>query len=758
MNGLAVFFLAGMTVVYHWASLPTPAALCALLAILCIGLWRRHWRIVALLAGVLWVSLTQEPARIPDVIAGQAGSAALTVVGQIDSIPKVSGGKTVFQLTVRDVAGEAMVPFRIRLAWYDDAPALSPGQLWRLNVRLKPARGRFNRVGFDYERWLFQKRIVARGYVADAETATLLRPSPDNLLTRLRNAFRAHLDDLLPVSAPGVMKAVLAGDKTALDSQLAGLFRDTGTAHVLVISGLHITLSATLGYGLGLALWRVFRLRQFNRLRFAIGVGFAVATVYAMLAGFTLPVTRAWVMLAVWVGCGLLRRHLTAMSKWQLALMAVLVIDPRAPLDAGFWLSFYAVAVIILMLPLDRFLPPWLLLVPWQWRMTLLTLPMMVLVFQQFSPVSLIANLLILPVFSFLLVPAGFIAALLGGLHASAGSWVLAELVAVVDGVALLLDALLALPGALWIAPGVGIGAAISGFIGAALVLFPAQLRWRLLAPVFFLGLFLPRAGVPDAGQAEITVLDVGQGLSVLVRTRHHSLVYDTGAWLSRDLSVARGLIVPLLYDRGLRGVDALLVSHPDSDHAAGYDDLLTDISIGQVIANPRFDDEFGRIDLPCEHGHEWHWDGVYFRLLLADLDEQGSENDASCVLEVTAKGERLLLTGDIETRAEQALIATNALRPARYLVAPHHGSRSSSTAAFIEAVAPRHVIYTVGYRNRWRFPAPEVVARYDAAGVRHWRTDRDGCIDLTLGKRDLTAIRACRDVHVQFWRPPFDL
>ena len=242
------------------------------------------------------------------------------------------------------------------------------------------------------------------------------------------------------------------------------------------------------------------------------------------------------------------------------------------------------------------------------------------------------------------------------------------------------------------------------------------------------------------------------------MQTRQHSLIYDTGAWLGRDLTVARGLIVPALQSRGLRELDTLLVSHPDSDHAAGYEDLLTDLPIRQVIANPAFRRELRRIDTPCEDGHEWVWDGVVFRLLLASLDSDASDNDRSCVLEINANGERLLLTGDIEREAERALLDKGSLRPARYLVAPHHGSQSSSTERFISAVTPRHVIYTVGYRNRWHFPSQDVVARYESHGVRHWRTDRDGCIQIHLGRRELTAISACRDAHVRFWRPPFDL
>ena len=757
MNGFPVFFLAGMSFVYQLPSLPSQALQCALLAILCAALRYRVWAAVALVAGVLWVSLTQAPAEIPELIAGQPGSVSLSVVGRIDSVPKVSSARTVFQLTIQEIDTKSVEPMRVRMAWYNNAPVLNKGDTWRMTVRLKPARGRYNGSGFDYERWLFSRRVVARGYV-DARVEAELLPVPAPLLVRLQNGFRSHIASLLPAQSPGVLMALLAGDKSTLDPTLARAFRDSATAHVLVISGLHITLIAGLGYALGGLIWRLLRLRSISRQRFSLLVGFGAASFYALLAGFTLPVTRAWLMLSVWVVCGIMQRHIRAMTKLQIALLLVLLIDPRAPLDTGFWLSFYAVAVILLMLPLDRYLPSWLLLFPWQWRMTLLTLPMMALVFGQFSPVSVIANLLVVPVFSLLLVPGGFLGAALGAIWPAAGGWLLHELTLAVRGVTHWLICLVNLPGVIWLSPALNLPTAIVAFVGAAVVLLPRQLRWWPLLPVFFLGLFFTRVQVPPEGRAEVTVMDVGQGLSVLVQTRQHSLIYDTGAWLGRDLTVARGLIVPALQSRGLRELDTLLVSHPDSDHAAGYEDLLTDLPIRQVIANPAFRRELRRIDTPCEDGHEWVWDGVVFRLLLASLDSDASDNDRSCVLEINANGERLLLTGDIEREAERALLDKGSLRPARYLVAPHHGSQSSSTERFISAVTPRHVIYTVGYRNRWHFPSQDVVARYESHGVRHWRTDRDGCIQIHLGRRELTAISACRDAHVRFWRPPFDL
>ncbi|MDO6461678.1 DNA internalization-related competence protein ComEC/Rec2 [Granulosicoccaceae sp. 1_MG-2023] len=730
------------------------------LAVMCFCWWQRRRRIAALLAGMLWVALAAPAAQPPALIAGQPTSVAVTVIGRIDSIPKYDGDKAVFQLRVSEIPGHRTqeLPLRLRLSWYKAPADLRRGQLWHMTVRLKPARGRFNRSGFDYERWLYVQGIQAVGYVYRGDSAQLLAAQPANPLQWMQNAFASHLRDLLPAQAPGVLRAVLAGDKSALSPQLRALYRDSGTAHVLVVSGLHITLMAGLGFVLGQWVWPLLALRRPGRQRFAVLVSFAAASVYAALAGFTVPVTRAWLMLLVWTGCRLLRRHVPPLQILQLALLLVLLAEPRAPLDSGFWLSFFAVWVIIMMRPLDRFSPLWLQVVPWQWRMTLLTLPLMLLIFQRFSPLSVLANLLVVPVYSLLIVPGGFLAVALGALWEAAGQWLMGELVAVVRGVSDLLALLLALPGALWQSPAVTPLAAAAGLLGAMLMLTPASLHLRALTPVFFLLLFMPRLpGVPE-GQARITVLDVGQGLSVLVETRRYSLLYDTGAYLSRRLTVARGLVVPFLHARGLDSLDSLLVSHPDSDHAAGYADLLADLPVREVIANPAFAGNFRRIDRPCRHGRSWQRDGVRFRLLLADLPADATENDRSCLLEVSAGGERLLLSGDVEAPAEAALLGSGALRPVSYLVAPHHGSGSSSTAGFIARLRPQHVIYTVGYRNRWGFPTAQVVARYEAAGAQHWRTDRDGCVSIALGSAAGPAVRACRDAHVRFWRPPFDL
>jgi competence protein ComEC len=522
------------------------------------------------------------------------------------------------------------------------------------------------------------------------------------------------------------------------------------------ISGLHVTMVSGLFAALVALLWRrspLLVLKLPARKAAAVAAVIAAAG-YTLLAGFAVPAQRTLYMVAVVAVALWLDRMQSSSRVLAAALAVVLLADPWAVVSPGFWLSFGAVALMLYVGAAQIGRAHWL--AQWgrvQWAITVGLAPLVLLLFQQVSLVSPVANAIAIPVVSLVVTPLALVAAV------APGQWLAEAAHAVLAALMPVLDALAQLPGAAWRQHAPAPWSAALALVGVAWLLAPRGVPARYAAAALFVPLFAVRPDGPAADELRITFLDVGQGLAVVVQTRAHALLYDAGPAYSVDADAGNRVVVPFLRGEGLDRLDAVVVTHNDVDHSGGARSVMRTLPPGLLWssldrAHPLQGDAPYR--LPCRAGVRWTWDGFAFEILHplpASYDDPfATPNSRSCVLRVSGRGGAALLTGDIEERDEQSLLASGAVRRADVLLAPHHGSGTSSTPAFLAAVRPAHAVFTTGYRNRFGHPKPDVVARYVAAGTAVWRTDRDGAVTVKIATDGVRVMRH-RDEQRRYWR-----
>lgn len=658
-----------------------------------------------------------------------------------------------------------------RISWYQQPPQLQAGERWRLALRLKPPHGFVNPGGFDYERWLFQQGISATGYVRDDDANTLLRGGPGRYwLTRWRQHLRDRLDAALDEEGPAraLLRALVLGDRGGLTPTQWEVFSRTGTSHLIAISGLHIGLLAGFVFLLARWLWcrSTLLTRRLAAPRAAAVLALMAATGYAALAGFAISTQRALVMLLVVMVALVAARTPRPASALVLALVAVLLLDPASVLSYGFWLSFGAVAV--LLYALGRRLSAPVVALRWgqaQWAVALGLLPMLLLFFGRASLVAPLVNLVAVPLFGVVL-PAVLLSAalaLLFGWH-----WPLAQVGLLLDQGYGLLAMISELPAASMTLGGrpPWVWAAAVG--GVLLVLAPRGLPGRRLGLVLLLPLLLMRPPAPAFGEARLTLLDVGQGLSAVVRTQSRTLVYDLGPRYPSGFETGSAVVVPYLREVGVERVDLVVASHADQDHVGGLPGLLSGIDVQRLLSGEPGEladvDRKGLATEPlsaehCWRGQHWRWDGVDFEVLHPDRDDGTDKgNDASCVLRISTAAASVLLPGDAERGVERRLAAVQGSRlHADILVAGHHGSATSSASEFLAEVRPSWVLYASGYANRWGFPASEVRERVQSLGPSTANTATDGAISFVLPLAGALAPPARqREADRRIWRHRF--
>ena len=767
-------FLSGVIACSHLPALP-PVWLAAGLPLAAWSGWRYRpceypaW----LLGGFLWTLLNAHLLLQQELLPGDEGK-SLFAEGVVTSLPQADERALRFNFRIdrlthygRPIESD---PGLVRLSWYQERQPLRPGERWRLKIRLKRPHGYQNPGGFDYESWLFQNRLRATGYVVADKGNARLRPaarfSPATLRFTLRETIRTALGDD-PLA--GFVPALAVGDRSGLNAAHWETLTATGANHLIAISGLHIGLVAGLVYLLLLKCWGLLQvlapppLGSLPAIRVAAVSAMLAALVYALLAGFALPTQRALVMLWVCFGMKLQDRTVAPGDVLGLALSAVLLLDPFAAMAASFWLSFGAVAVIFYGIGYRVRLQRRRL---WAWGrvqyiVTLGLVPALAWYYQQLPVFSLFANLFAVPWVSFVVIPLVFGGCLLLG-----------------AGVEQLLQLALLSLHVLWWAldfvaawkfqllpvarPGLLSMAAIS--IGVLVLLLPRGLAPRWLGLLWLAPLFFPVKSGPAFGEVEMNVLDVGQGLAVVVRTQRHNLLYDTGPAYPSGFNTGEAVVVPFLRSAGLGALDTLVLSHGDNDHRGGLPEVLADVPVQRIISSvpervaPAWvqagaDATGTRVRAgECVDGQSWRWDGVEFRVLHPPDAVAMSANDRSCVLQVRAGGHTLLLPGDIELDAERGLLQRyGAQLQSDVLVVPHHGSKTSSTREFVSAVAPQIAIFPVGYRNRFGQPHKGVVARYRAQGVRLLSTAESGAIRVVAGAGGIR-VTEYREQQRRFW------
>lgn len=636
---------------------------------------------------------------------------------------------------------------RVRLSWYRPAPTQPRplgGERWQLALKLKPPRGALNPGGFDYETWLFQRGLQATGYVLEGP-AQRLQAAPWWSLAGWREALRERLDAQLPARPEaGVIGALVLADRSAVDPAMWRRFREAGTAHLLAISGLHVGLMAALGALWGGLAWRLAgalsRRGCGPRALWVGGWGLLAAGGYAALAGFALPTVRALVMLAAAAAFAASGRHRRGLDVLAAAFLALLLVDPLSVLSAGFWLSFCAVAGILVGLSARRHWGRWRQMLWVNAAMGLVLAPLGLLAFGQLAWWCSAANLLVVPVFSVAVVPLSLLGALLASLDwpgaATALAWA-AELIGWCDAWQAWL---LRLPQPPLVPAGV---APLGLLLLSGWLLSPAL--WRgagllLLAAAVLLA--SPRRADLPPGGFVVTALDVGHGLAVLVETAEHLLVYDTGPRYGGGRSSGEAVVAPALRAAGWRAPDTVLVSHGDSDHAGGLPALRRLYPGARVLAAG-----------DCPVGRRWRWDGVVFELLHPRRPLAG-DNDNSCVLRVHSPLGSALLPGDVERRAERRMLAGGTTLASELLLVPHHGSNSSSSRDWLRAVAPSVAVISVDRDSRWGMPHAPVLARLRAVGAQVWSTGEAGAVTVRFAGRD-AEVSGAREQRRRFWHGP---
>lgn len=762
MLSRTIAFLLGILFLQQAAELPSWPWLVGLFLVflfLLAGL-RRHSAFEVLAAasfGFLWAACLGHWSLNPGLDPGLEGK-EVRLSGVIVSLPRQEARRVrfIFAPDVGTLAGEVVkLPEKVHLSWYNDYPkGLAPGQRWQLLVKLKRPWGMMNPGGFDYEGWLFQHGIRATGYVRGSQQNLLLSDSPWSVpLQRFRAGVHQRLAEALgDHPARGIIIALAMGERDAInDSQWAVLLA-SGTNHLVAISGLHVGLVAGLVFLLVRLIWRRC---PGCCLYLAAPKAAALASLlagvsYAALAGFSIPTQRAMLMLAIVLGAMLWQRPLAPWRSLLLAFWLVLLWQPMAVLAAGFWLSFAAVALILF--GMGGRLGSSGLWWKWgrvQWLVGIGLMPLLLLFFQQGSLSAPLANLIAVPLVSFLIVPMTLLGTALLPCWGSGGEMLLngaADLVQwswpALEGLTRHIPLLLS-PAPSW--------ALLPALLGVVWMLLPRGWPLRSLGMVLLFPVLLVRPAAPDAGTAEFTLLDVGQGLAAVVQTHRHTLVFDTGPGFPSGFDTGKAVLLPFLRKRGIDQVDILIVSHGDNDHIGGARSLTEGLAVSRLLTSvPEKISWIG--SEACRRGESWWWDGVYFALLHPpERPFARRGNDNSCVLKVTAGGQSVLLTGDIEVRAEQELLAGGDGLSAQLLVAPHHGSKTSSTEAFIAAVRPQWVLYPVGYRNRYGFPRQLIVDRYRRAGVQELISYRTGAVSLTLGGDRLEPL-AWRESARRYW------
>lgn len=752
--GLA--WLAGVAVQLHERALmPLEAYQALVLGALLAGAIGWRWQrlrlvcIVAALALGWGASGWRATLRLADALPAAIEGQDVQLVGVVASLPQRSAAGLRFRFDVESATQQGQpvqVPTKVSLGWYvgwhedgglsEPQLSLRAGQRWRFVARLRQPHGNLNPHGFDYELYLFEQGLRATGYVRanDRAAPQMLDAHAGRWVDRLRQHVRDAIDAQVsdPRSA-GVLAALAVGDQSAIERDDWQLFRNTGVAHLMSISGLHVTMFAWLAGLLVAAVWRrSSRAVHLWPAPWAGRVGgLLAATAYAVFAGWGVPAQRT-----VWMLATVTLLHLSGRRwPWAMVLLVAAVVvsalDPWALLQPGFWLSFVAVGLLMASEPVQRAAERAPAQRRWQrlWAAarggvrtqlvaTLGLTPLSLVFFQQVSLVGLLANLVAIPLVTLVITPLALLGVVLAPL------WRLAALVqeALSHGLAWLG----AVPGAVWLVPAAPLWAQAAGLAGAMLLVLPLPWRMRLLAVPLVMPLLLPVPPRPEAGRYEVLAVDVGQGTAVLVRTEKHLLVYDAGPQYSRESDAGERVLLPLLHARGEARVDRLVLSHRDLDHVGGARPVLQALPVDELLSSLEDAHPIRALaprPVRCVAGQRWEWDGVQFDVLHPRADDYGrplKSNAMSCVVKVSGPQGTLLLTGDIERQQEAELLATQAeALLSDVLLVPHHGSRTSSTAAFLDAVAPKVAIVQAGYRNRFGHPVDEVIGRLKARGVR---------------------------------------
>jgi competence protein ComEC len=728
-------------------------SLCVLGLVGWIALRHVRW-IGVLLFGFAWACLQGGYAlslRLPAELVGQD----IAVVGHVDGLPQHANGELRFDfITDREGNPAGVAGKHLRLGWYRTSVEVAPGERWKLLVKLRRPRGVLDPGGFDFEELALERRIAATGYVRKPETALKLGATPS--IDALRERWSARIADAVRSPSSRFIRALALGDTRALTETDWDTLRATGLNHQVAISGFHVGIVASFGALVGWLIYWIFpRLgllwpRPQAQPVMALLFGFG----YAAMTGFELPTVRTLLMIVAALLARMWRRPWSVPDALALALLTMLIVDPLSVLAAGFWLSFVGVAWLLWCLPHDAPRGRVGVFVGGQGIVSLGLLPLTVWFFGQASLVSPLTNLIGIPGFALIVTPLSLIGLAVDLVLPRVGAWILQFAAHAMDALWWVLTQVSSWQGALVWLPEPSALALVLALVGAFWLLLPRGVPGKPLALLLWLPLLWPRIPAIPQGTADLAMIDVGQGLSLLVRTQHHTLLFDTGPAYSGGLDLGEAAVVPTLHAFGVRRLDALVVSHGDNDHSGGADSVRRAYPVALRYAPAGWPK--GQDYQPCRRDATWTWDGVTFRFLHPPQYFPYLDNDSGCVLRISGPGWTALLPADIEAVVEERLVREQPdLLHADLLIAPHHGSKTSSTFAFLQSVHPKLALIAVGQGNRFGLPNAEVVERYLTQGIALEDSASDGLVRVRLDATGAHVVERTRERLLRFWHEP---
>lgn len=792
-----LLFSSGVITVSFFPLLPPYWLLWGLLLVsgFLIRYSRQYW-VVALLLGVAWGCYSGYQLQAMQLQEHWVGK-ELQVIGRVTDLPQVNGQRLRFSVKVQRVMHQGdtvdieRFPRKIQLSWYPShtrknvgpLPGLTTGQTWQLNVRLKRPRGFVNPAGFDYQAWLLRQGIGATGYVVGTKDNTLLEIYPTTTywqewIDRQRQLLQQWILSRSHSTERGILTALLIGDSAYVEKEQWSRMQQTGTSHLIAISGIHVGFLALFGFYLGLFLGKFLQLiwRVFPALVFAWLMAILCAAFYSALAGFNIPTLRTLIMLGLFYLACLGQRSIGIGNIFCCALVLVVIVDPLAAYDMGFWLSFGAVALLLFYFS-GRWVAKvetsywrgfsWLNLlaafVRSQWVMFIgLLIPLSLLV-NSISIVAPLANAIAIPVITFFVVPLLLIAAALQAAMPVASDFLLQLAGMAMELLKIFLQGILAVFGD-YASPIVAFSPCVSLLLalGCLALLLPKGilhplLGWCGLIPGLWLAFIAPAGNLPEL---KISVMDVGQGTAAVVQVKDKTLVYDTGPKYTDSFDAGGAILAPYLYSHAISRIDTLVVSHNDMDHIGGLTGFLEKVSPGLILVG---DPEKMQVPVElftasptvtnCHQYAPWQWHNVEFAFLPVSVTRSTKDNNRSCVLLIRFKDQSILLPGDIEARVENQLLSEQKI-PANLtlLLAAHHGSRTSSTEKFIKHTKPQFVIYSAGYRSQHGHPHPLVRKRFQSVGGREFNTAISGALIFEWFENKSPNIIEYRNANKRYW------
>jgi competence protein ComEC len=752
----ALAFACGDLLLQQFSKLPPLSTLLIVSGIAAIMARLRYWYWLFFILGFLWASAFgyyHIMTRLPYELEG----VPIVVTGEIANLPDQNDKRVDFQLTT--VRANHICPKTLKLTWYEPTKILKAGETWEFTVKLKQPHANFNDGGMDYERWLFMQGIGALGTVY-AKNSPPIRLAEAEWFSHCWFNFD-HLRQVISDNtqkrygkntSTALLQALTVGDDNGLLRPNWETFQKTGVTHLIVISGSHIALVAGLIYWLTLKLWTLLNILRFSPPRAAALASLLTALFYASLAGYVIPTKRAVIMLGMVAMASFYQRQFLHFQSFAIALLVMLISNPTMLLSVGFWLSFLAVALILYRVAGRLKSPPnWTNALDIQLTVSLGLSPLLLFFFQQTSLISPLVNFVAVPIVELIVVPLALIQIPLMFIFPWLADKIFIILDFILQSLMQGLEFAATLPNAVMDSPQPSIFTLILSCLGLLWLFAPRGIPARWLGLILNLPLLFPIIPKLNYGEAIVTMLDVGQGLAVSVQTQNHWLLYDTGAKFMNGGDMGKNVVLPFFRYHGIKKINTLIISHDDNDHSGGAESILKKMPPEQILTS--VPEKFAPATA-CEAGQTWTWEGVIFTIL-SPAKTFETDNNNSCVLKIeTVKGS-VLLTGDIEATAENWLVenAREQLH-ANVLVAPHHGSKTSSTMAFLEAVKPETILIPAGYRNQFHHPSKDVLARYQSINAKIFTSANSGALTVRLNF-DGVNVESLRETNGKYWNFP---